>query len=204
MVTSRSWKRLKKYGIKEILLSKYLILPLVITIGSYFLISDLFSNPGMRNFVSSATGVSQSLIAVTLTGLAILVSFSDKKFLSFLRKNDTFEKLLAIFEYTVTLAIITSFYGVFLQSVSFEKWVFFIFFFLFIHLLASISALVSTILRFSETKAKYEGLKDFDEGNMSEEMKEDLDHIRDQISTENSSSSESVSDDEPELEKESL
>ncbi|USZ68967.1 hypothetical protein NGM10_04325 [Halorussus salilacus] len=180
MVTRGSWKRFRKYGLKELFLSLYLWIPALIVGVVFFGTPGIFSQRGMRNFVNAATGISQSLIAVTLTGLAILVSFSDKDFLAFFRDEGGFDELLAIFEYTVTLSLITTLAGALLQSLSYDRWVFYIFFALFLHLLASVSALVSTILRFGKSKADYDAIDNIDEEDVPEELKEDLESVFDE------------------------
>jgi len=186
MVTRRTIRRIKKYGIRRIFLSHYLLVPAIAALVLAIVCPDVFSQEDMGEFISAATGVSQSLIAVTLSGLAILVSFSDRDFLSYFRKNGGFDELLFIFEYTVLISLITSLSGVILQAISYGETVFFIFLFLFIHLLLSVSALVSTVLRFAESKSDYETLNSLSDEEIPEELKEDMEQILTEIEDENS------------------
>lgn len=177
MVSKQTWKRVSKYGVKEIVCSLYLWIPIIITGATWLLFSYTFSMLGMRNFVHAATGTSQSLIAVTLSGLAILVSFSDRDFLTYFTEYGGFDELLLIFEYTVLLSIWVTLFGVFLQSVAFEEWLFYVFLFIFLHLLASIAALVETILRFAKSKSTYDTLRNIDENEIPDELKKDMERI---------------------------
>jgi len=124
----------------------------------------------MEGFVAAATGASQSLIAVTLTGLAILVSLSDQEFIERFSESD-YNSLLFIFEYTVLLATLTTFSGILLQSVLFEKWVFFLFLFVFIHLLLAILSLVDLVVRFAKTKSTYDTLSQMTEDDVNDDLK---------------------------------
>jgi len=197
MVNKKSWKRLKKYGIKKVLLSKYLLAPAIISILLYYFPEHVYTFQTKNTFVKAATGVSQSLIAVTLTGLAILVSFSDKQFLSFFRENGGFDELLFIFEYTVTLSIIVTLFGVVLQSFTHKTWLFFVYIFSFLHLLSSMGALVSTILGFATRKADYEAIDNIDGADVPDELKEDMkDIIEDSDGKEPEEKSESKSSSE--------
>lgn len=169
MVTLKTWDRLRDYGFKSYL--KALILPAVATVVSWKYAANLFSTPGMENFVQGATGASQGLIAVTLTGLAILVSLSDQEFVERFSESD-YNSLLFIFEYTVLVATLTTFCGVLLQSVLFEKWVFFLFLFLFTHLLLAVLSLVDLVIRFAKTKSTYDTLNQMTEDDVSEDLKQ--------------------------------
>lgn len=169
MVTLKTWDRLRDYGFKSYL--KALILPAVATVVSWKYAANLFSTPGMETFVQGATGASQGLIAVTLTGLAILVSLSDQEFVERFSESD-YNSLLFIFEYTVLVATLTTFCGVLLQSVLFEKWVFFLFLFLFTHLLLAVLSLVDLVIRFAKTKSTYDTLNQMTEDDVSEDLKQ--------------------------------
>lgn len=169
MVTLRTWDRLQDYGFKNYL--KSLIFPAVATVVSWKYAADLFSTPGMGNFVQGATGASQGLIAVTLTGLAILVSLSDQEFLERFSESD-YNSLLFIFEYAILLAILTTFCGVLLRSVLFEKWVFFLFLFLFTHLLLAVLSLVDLVVRFAKAKSTYDTISQMPKDNVNEDLKQ--------------------------------
>jgi len=168
MVTLKTWDRLQDYGFKSYL--KSLIIPVIATVATWRFAVELFSIRDMEGFVAAATGASQSLIAVTLTGLAILVSLSDQEFIERFSESD-YNSLLFIFEYTVLLATLTTFSGILLQSVLFEKWVFFLFLFVFIHLLLAILSLVDLVVRFAKTKSTYDTLSQMTEDDVNDDLK---------------------------------
>ena len=168
MVTRKTWNRLRDYGIKSYL--KALILPAVATIFTWIFAAGLFSPRGMEVFVGGATGASQGLIAVTLTGLAILVSLSDQEFVERFSESD-YNSLLFIFEYTVLLATLVTLCGVLLQSLLFEKWIFFVFLFFFIHLLLSLLSLVDLVIRFAKTKSTHDTISQMTEEDVNDDLK---------------------------------
>lgn len=169
MVTRKTWNRLRDYGFKNYL--KALIPPAVATVLTWVFAVDLFSPPGMENFVKGATGASQGLIAVTLTGLAILVSLSDQEFVERFSESD-YNSLLFIFEYTVLLATLVTLSGVLLQSLLYDKWVFFVFLFLFIHLLLALLSLVDLVIRFAKTKSTHDTLCQMTQDEVDEDLKQ--------------------------------
>lgn len=197
MVGSGTLNRFKKYGWKEFFVSIDFVVPAIVVLLVVFFMSSIFSELGMENFVKSATGVAQSLVAVTLSGLAILISFSNEEFLFYFRNNGGYDELLFIFEYTVIASLSTSLYGVVLQSVEFKPWVFYVFLFLFLHLLASITSLVDTIIIFAKRKSDYEAISSIDEEDIPEELTQDL---NDALKVENSRGDNSANSTIPEQE----
>jgi len=173
----KSLKRLKSYGYGEYLSSLYLWIPAIIAGALFFTNSTYFSIYERIQFVELATQASQALIAITLTGLAILVSFSDRDFLVYFNNHGDFDALLFIFEYVVVLSIITTIGGILIQTSDAGINIFYLYFFLFFHTILSVLSLISTIMRYAESKANFDAISDLDEDEIPDQMKEDLKDI---------------------------
>jgi hypothetical protein len=96
---TRFFYQLKAYGLKNFFVSVDFIIALVVLI---FIFIDQGLNLGIfskinNDYIVAIFAVSATLFAITLTALAILLSFSNTGFVEFLRKHDKFSKFLFIF-----------------------------------------------------------------------------------------------------------
>lgn len=173
-MNQRTLDRLKEYGVWNLVFSTDLWLPLIISVSIAVCYPDFISTSGKETFVELGTRTSQSLIAVTLSGLAILVSFSDRKFLIYLNDEADFDILLFIFEYTVILSVISTVLGILVQSLNLWSFYFYLFLFIFFYNIGSVLGLVSTILRFAESKANFDSVNQMKEEEVEEELTNDL------------------------------
>lgn len=115
------------------------------------------------SLVSTATPLAFSLIAFILTGLAILISFSDEEFLALLKDLKIYNNIVFTFEYNVYLTIIVSVAGIIYQSYDLGAVGFFVFTFLFLYMLLSVANLVAMISTVGSKKARIALLNQSDE-----------------------------------------
>lgn len=177
MKVPQTWNRFNSYGVIDFFTSIYLIIPLLSTILLYSCNGSVFVGYERKVFVSLGTNTVRGLVAVTLTGLAILVSLSDRDFLVYFTNNGDLDALLFIFEYAVFLAVLSTVFGVFIQSIGFSDLSFYIFFFLFSHTLMTILSLVSALLRYADSKSNFSSIEDIEEEDVPDELKEKMEQI---------------------------
>lgn len=164
--------RLSSDDIIDSIFSYDFVYPISISILLYVHFRDWFTKKGMSAFVELAATVSGSLVAVILTGLAIIVSVSDLEFLSLVENTVEIEHILKPFEYTLLIALISTFSGVLLVPLTYEKWVFFIYFFVFSYLLFSILDVVDSIITFFNKRSEYAQINDMED--IPEQLEEDM------------------------------
>ena len=163
MVTKRSLNRLQKYGISRLILSVEVIIPIIIILILLYIIGISPTEEQMNSFVEGGTNVSISLIAIIIAGISIIVSFSDQQFLSFLQENDIYDRVLFIFEYTAYIAILSSILGITIQTIGYTPLMFYLFTFIFTHLLIATIRLISIVITYGKKKGEYAAISDIDE-----------------------------------------
>lgn len=107
------------------------------------------------NFISAATVALAPITSVIITGLAILVSFTSREFLSELEDLGVFDNLVFVFEHTVFLSILTLSVGLISTSYQSTEELFYIFLFLFNYTLFSIVYLIELLAEISINKSRW-------------------------------------------------
>lgn len=122
----------------------------------------------LSNFVAGATSLSSSLIAVILTGVAILVSLSNSEAIQILKENRLYKKFLFTFEFTAMLALSVSVFGILLQTYDFGVVGFYSFLWLFLYMVLAAATVVSRLITYGNKLANIAIIKhlpdDLDEG----------------------------------------
>lgn len=144
--------RLKKYGIERIFRSKDFKASILI-----FALLTLFSLiPESKEFLKAGIGFSSSLIAIVLTGLAIVVSLSNSRFIAFLKDEaEVFDSLIFLFEWNAYLAIVSTLVGL-TTIYNTNIWLYGLFTLLLIYLSASIINLIAFISYYGQVKAEFD------------------------------------------------
>lgn len=165
-------RRLSARDIIESIFSYDFVYPVAISVFTYTYFYKHFTKEGMSTFIELGTTVSGSLVAVILTGLAIIISVSDLEFLSLVEETVEIEHILKPFEYTLLIALISTSSGIILSSLAYKKWVFFIYFFVFFYLLFSILDVVDSIIKFSNKKSRYAQIDNMED--LPDQFKQDF------------------------------
>ena len=108
----------------------------------------------MGLYLDTATSLSRSLISITLAGVAIIVALTDKDVLATLNRIDAYDSLMIVFEFTVVLSIITTIYGIFIQTYEYGPLEIYCFTFLLSYLILNALQLVSSIVTFGDKISK--------------------------------------------------
>jgi hypothetical protein len=179
------WSRLNKYGYIRLVSSRDVVFSLLLagipatlyyftcvsnTLGSYtcYNISNMM-------FVGNATSFAVTLTAFILTGLSVVIAFTDERFISELSKIDIYDNILFVFEYNMLTAVATSIVGIVVQSYRLSVIGFFVFLFFFIHMVLSITELIQIVVDIGTKKGQYEEIRareSDDQENSAEESLE--------------------------------
>ncbi|MDP2967497.1 MAG: hypothetical protein Q8N87_03770 [bacterium] len=159
--------QLKSYGLKKFLISFDFIIAIitlmVMLIDSYLSL-DIFSG-GNSNYVIAIFAVASTLFAIVLAALAIILSFSNSEFMSFLRQNNKLSSLLFLFwignvAYLVVIILSTVYLVVNLEKYVFiQKYLYPFIVAIFIYGVINTFYLLETVIRFGHFLDVYERLR---------------------------------------------
>lgn len=157
-------RHLKEYGYERVIKSPDFLLSLCITGVAYFIsISDCSAKPFLTDcssqsalvFIQISTKILAPITSVVVTGLAILVSFTDKEFLSELSNINVFNNIVFIFEHTIFLALFTLLLGVYLSGYYEVSFFYYIFLFFFLYTMFSVTYLIEMLVELSINKSNW-------------------------------------------------
>lgn len=151
-------QRLNSYGYRKLLLTSKDFPAAVVLTAGVIVVSEYFSlNVINYSLVETGVQMSISLTAFILTGLALLLSFSE--FLGVLKEVGIYNELVFVFEFTIYLTIISAVTGAIISSYRLPEPYFYVFVFFIGYTLFSVLSLVGTIVDYGERKGKYERKK---------------------------------------------
>lgn len=152
------FQRLKNFGIRKIIKSLDFI-------GALFIFLLLMmSMPSKLQFIdkglaNTIINIAISLAALIIAAFSILVSFSDRRFVIFLKELDVYESILFLFEWNIYIALFTTMFGVLINYFVSSSLLYGLYIFLFIYMILSILNLVSFITYFGLRKGEFEEIK---------------------------------------------
>ncbi|MFB6233763.1 MAG: hypothetical protein ABEH81_06440 [Halopenitus sp.] len=158
-MTDGFWQGARNYGLGNLFTDLDFVLSLVLLLVS--VIGEYAAEWPVVNskLISLSTQLSFSLIAFILTGLAVLASFSDAEFLKLLKELEIYDEIMFSFQFTLYLAMTVAIVGIVLQTYTTPKWTFFVFLFLFVYMLFSLTRFVRLIVELGEKQAEFEEAK---------------------------------------------
>lgn len=165
MIPKRFLERLSNYGYRRIFLSPDIVYSIIFS-GLIVVLSEGVCgvsqypclNLASGRLVELATQFAISLTAFILAGLAILVSFTDKEFISELKSIGIYENIMFVFQYNIYLTIVTVLLGSVIQAYNLKGAVFYIFVFVFIYMVLSLIQMIDLIVTVGNKKAEFENL----------------------------------------------
>jgi hypothetical protein len=158
MNNSRFFGRLSNFGITRIIFSADLLLAIIATL-LFFIFSNYCSD--IRVFpklIDDIFSVFLTLITIVIAGFAIIVSFTDKKFIAFLKKAKVYENIIFQFEFDIYLIAIGILLSLLYKNFLNIEFVYFLTIFFFIYSLLAVLCLISMISRYGLQKGEFEEL----------------------------------------------
>lgn len=141
-------------------------LSISITFIIYIIYEDGILDFQLNGFINAATSLSGSMVAVIITGIAILISLSGSDAVRILKQEGIYREAMFTFEFTAILALAVSVFGVLLQSYSFGVIEIYIFIYSFIYLVLAIATVISRLVTYGDKLTTY---------ILVEELPDDLD-----------------------------
>lgn len=163
MLNSGLLSRLKNGGYKNIIFSLDWVIALLATILLYYTQHTSIAKFKLSLFIDKSVTLSGSLIAVILTGVAILISLADDEFLQFIQQENFYDKLMSIFEAAVLLSIFVTVLGISILTIGVTVSKFYMFLFFFLYLIFAVISLISAIITFGDKMGKFKKINDIDE-----------------------------------------
>lgn len=166
MILDRFRRRLRKYGYGRLIRSPDFILSILLTLSLYSISKSTctlshFSCITVENedFVETSLKLLFALTSFVVTGLAILVSFTDEDFLGELSDLGVYTNILFFFEYNIYLILTTALVGILYVTYDLGRGIFHLQVFLLTYSILSITELVELIANTGINKARFEEQK---------------------------------------------
>lgn len=167
MFVSQFWRGLRNYGPKRLFVSPDFVVSIIIWLSLVLAKPYACSRFNIfcieivnEQFLQLSTQFAISLTAFILAGLSILISFTNRDFLTTLRQLGIYERIMFIFQYNLYLTGCTALIGILVNSYGASKTGFFVFLFFFIYMIFSIFEMIDLIVSYGRQKARYEHSKE--------------------------------------------
>lgn len=155
--------RLKNEGYRNIIFSLDWIIALLATFILYYTQYESITRFNLNLFIDKSVTLSGSLIAVILTGVAILISLADDEFLQFIQEENFYDRLMSIFEVAVLLSIFVTMLGISILTVGVTVPRFYLFLFFFLYLIIAVVSMMSAIITFGDKMGTFQKVNNIDD-----------------------------------------
>jgi hypothetical protein len=138
-------KRIRKLGVKRIILSWDTLIGLITFFVLYILTGGAINSESGIPLLSTLTMASASLFGIILAGLAIVTSFTDKDFVYAWKKLDEFDNMITIFQYNLFLPLIIILLSLALQIIVYNGLLMIALVSIFVYMIVSLVDLVNFV-----------------------------------------------------------
>ncbi|MBU3904877.1 MAG: hypothetical protein KJ906_01870 [Nanoarchaeota archaeon] len=155
-------KRLKKLGIKKLILSfdtlAFIITFFLIYITSNGTIIQESANQILMSFIE----ISGSLFAIVLAGLAIVTSFTDKDFIYAWKKIEEFDNIITLFQYNMIILLLIMVFSLFIRFIYYNSFAMITLISIFVYMIVSLIDLVGFVSKYGLQRGEF--IKQLKEG----------------------------------------
>lgn len=149
------FKRLKAFGINDLILSPDTILSVLIFLFLGFYTNWTISPQDGTKFVEIIIPVSASFFAIVLAGLAIISSFTDKNFIYAWTKAGLFADLVTLFQWNLYVPIMVTVLALIIEFIPFNSILFIFLVALFTYMIVSLMDLIKFISTYALQRADF-------------------------------------------------
>jgi len=147
--------RIKKFGIKNIIISADFIIAVCIgLLIGFFSNWDIPSKIG-NDFIVIIIPVAATFFAIILTALALISSFSDKQYILAWVKAGLFDEIIILFQWNLYIPLILILIALFLKFIYYHSILLILLAALFIYLIFSLADLVRFISNYALQRADF-------------------------------------------------
>ena len=106
MYEKKFLKRLQNFGLQNIILSYDTLISIIIFFIIYILTNGIIEQTYANQILEQFVNISTSLFTIILAGLAIIVSYSDSRFIYAMKEIKQYDNMITLFQYNLYLPFI--------------------------------------------------------------------------------------------------
>ena len=159
MLEKKFTKRLKGFGIKNLLLSPDTIISFIVFIAVGFLTGWTISSETGDNFIITIVPVSAAFFSIVLAALAIVSSFTDENFILLWVRAGEFENLVTLFQWNLYLPLVITVFALFIEFVYYNSILLILLIAFFIYMVISLIDLIKFISAYALQRAEFIEMK---------------------------------------------
>jgi len=146
--------RMKTFGRWRLIKSKDFIATILIFLVLSLVDRNIILSMN-KEFLQISWQFSTALLSVILAGFAIIIAFTDKDFIKFMKEAKAFDNILFLFEWNIYVTILVVILGVLISSFNSMIILYPVYLFAFIYMFFSILCLISFITFYGIKKGEF-------------------------------------------------